>query len=77
MNGYDKYFNDKNYLNLLVHNKELLKKYNSIQDKISNVLRKEFDSKTVYGNKYIETKIKIYNTRINTNFYGNKIRKDN
>ena len=27
----------------------------------------------MYDDKYIKTKIKIYNDRINTNFYGNKI----
>ena len=41
MNGYVKYFDSKNkYMNLLVHNKELLKKYNAIWYKISNLLKK-------------------------------------
>ena len=31
----------------------------------------------MYGNKYIKNKIKVYNNRINTNFYGNKIPEDN
>ena len=31
----------------------------------------------MYNNKYIETKIKIYNNRANTNFQHNKIIKDN
>ena len=29
------------------------------------------------NNKYIKTKIKIYNNRVSTNFQGNKIPKDN
>ena len=76
MNGYVKDFNHKS-VNLLVHNKELLKKYNEIWDKISNLLKKGFDSKPVYNDKYIKTKIKIYIHRINTNLQGNKIPEDN
>ena len=49
MNGYVKYFDSNNkYINLLVHDKELLKKYNEIWDKISNLLKKEFDSRLVH-----------------------------
>ena len=36
-----------------------------------------FESEPVYSNKYIKTKIKLYNNRINTNFQGNKIPEDN
>ena len=61
-------------MNLLIYDKKLLKKYSEIWDYISNLLRKA-RSKPVYNNKYIKTKIKIYNNRINTNFHGNKIPK--
>ena len=39
----------------------------------------EFDSEPVYGNvdKYIKTKIKMYGDRVNTNFQGKKIPKEN
>ena len=77
MNGYVKYFSDNKCMNLLVHDEELLKKYNEIWDKISNLFKKGFNSKPVYDNKYIKTKIKIYNNRINTNFHGNKTREEN
>ena len=77
MNGYVKYFNHNKSVNLLVHNKELLKKYNEIWDKISNLLKKGFDSKPVYNDKCIKTKIKIYIHRININFQCNKIPEDN
>ena len=41
MNGHVKYFDSNNKcMNLLVHDKELLKKYNEIWDKISNLLKK-------------------------------------
>ena len=39
----------------------------------------EFDSEPVYGNngKYIKTKTKSYEDKVNTNFQGNKIPKEN
>ena len=41
INGHVKYFNNNNkYMNLLVRDKKLLKKYNEIWDKISNLLKK-------------------------------------
>ena len=43
MNWYIKHFDsNKKFLNFLVNNKELLKKYNAIWDKISNLLKKSF-----------------------------------
>ena len=39
----------------------------------------KFDSEPVYGdnNKYIKTKIKMYEDRVNTNFQGKKAPKEN
>ena len=39
----------------------------------------EFDSEPVYGDndKYIKTKTKSYGDKVNTNFQGNKIPKEN
>ena len=73
MNAYVKYFDkNKKYTNILVHNKEILKKCNWIWNKISlfkqNLFKKEFDSKPVYNDKYIKAKISLYNM----NFYDNK-----
>ena len=31
-------------------------------------MKKEFNSEPVYNDKYIKTKIKIYNSRVYTNF---------
>ena len=39
----------------------MLQKYNEIWNKISNQLKKAFDSKPVYNDKYITTKTKAYN----------------
>ena len=43
--------------------------------KFSNSLKKWFDSKPVYNEKYLKTKIKSYEGKINTNFHNNKIPK--
>ena len=39
----------------------------------------EFDSEPVYGDndKYIKTKVKLYEDRVNTNFQGKKVPKEN
>ena len=42
----------------------MLKKYNEIWDKIKSLSKREFDKKPLYNNKYINTKIKIYNDTI-------------
>ena len=39
--------------------------------------KKGFDSEPVYNGKYIKSKMKIYNNRINTIFQCNKIPEDN
>ena len=76
LNAYDKYFDDNNKCtNLLVKNKKLLEAYNPIWDKISNLLEKGFDCEPVYDNKYIRTKIKLRNNRINTSFQENTRRR--
>ena len=48
-----------------------------IWNKIKILIKKEFNSEPAYNDKYIKTKIKIYNERVYTNFQHNKIPKDN
>ena len=62
-----------------VTNNRLFKKYTKIWGKISTLLNKKFDSDTVYGDyaKYIKTNIKQYKDKINTNFQGKKMPKEN
>ena len=62
-----------------VIDKKLLKKYAKIWEKISSLMNMEFDSESVYGDrdKYIKTKIKSYGDKVNTNFQGWKIPKEN
>ena len=53
----------------------LILKYGKI---ISSLIGKEFDSEPVYGDndKYIKTKIKSYEEKVNTNFQAKKILKN-
>ena len=73
-----KYF-DKNskYMNHLVKDEKILKKYLKIWNKIKSLIKKELNSEPVYNDKYIKTKIKIYNDKVYTNFQHNKMPKDN
>ena len=56
----------------------LLKKYNRIWEIICNLLNIEFDSEPVYGDndKDIKTKIKMYEDRLNTDFQGKEVPKE-
>ena len=67
MNAYAICFDKNNkYINLLVNDKEILKKYSKIWNKITSLIKKEFHSEPVYNDKYIKSKIKIYNKRVYT-----------
>ena len=57
-------------------NDELLEKNSEIWEKVKNSIKKEFDSKPVYNEKYLKAKIKSFNGKINTNFRNNKILRD-
>ena len=50
-NAYSKYFEGTRCVNLLVHDKIILKKHNEIWGKIKSIFKKEFNSKLVYNEK--------------------------
>ena len=79
MIGYIKHFDSNKTMYFKVNDNKLLKKNNKIWEKIRNLLNIEFDSQPVYGDgdKYIKTKIKMYENRVNTNFQGKKVPKEN
>ena len=58
---------------------KLLKEYTKVWEKVSNLMNIEFDSELVYGDndKYIKTKTNLFKDKINTNFQGKKIPKEN
>ena len=79
MIGYVKHFDSNKTMSFKVSDNKLLKKYNKIWERVGNLLNIEFDKEPVYGgvDKYIKTKIKIYGDRVNTNFQGKKVPKEN
>ena len=79
MIGYVKHFDSHKTMSFKVSDNKLLKKYNKIQEKIINLLDIKFDIQPVYGDgdKSIKTKIKMYGDRVNTNFQGKKVSKEN
>ena len=51
-----------------------LEKYNTISDKVSTDLKKEFDSKPVYNKEFVKIKIKSHGDKV-TYFYDKEIPK--
>ena len=58
---------------------KLLINYNKIWEIVGSLTNTKFDIEPVYGDndKFIKTKIKSYGDKINTNFQGKKIPKEN
>ena len=79
MIGYVKDFDSNKTMSFKVGDNKLLKKYNKIWEKISNLMNIEFDTEPAYGDndKYIKTKTKMYEDRVNTNFQGKKVHQEN
>ena len=77
MTGYAKKFNEIVTMSFRANNKQLLKNYNKIWEKVEKLLKIDFESKPVYSDddKYIKTKIKIYADNMITNFHNKKMPK--
>ena len=58
MTDYAKKFNENATMSFRLNNKQLLKSYNKIWEKIKKLMRIDFESKPVYGDneKYIKKK---------------------
>ena len=78
MTGYVKKFNENSTMSFRVKDKQLLKNYNKIWEKVEKLMKIDFESKPVYGDddKYIKTKIKTYEKSIITNFHNKKTPKE-
>ena len=76
MSAYRKGFNKTKYISFFIKDDELLEKYNEIWEKVKIIIKKEFDSEPIYNEKYLKTRIKSYNEKINTNLDNNKIPKE-
>ena len=72
-----KCFESNNTMSFEITDNKLLKKDNEIWKKANKLLNIKSDSEPVYGDndKYIKTKIKIYDGNVNTNFQGKKYQK--
>ena len=57
MSIYRRDFDKTKCVSLLIKNEKLLEKYSEIWKKVSNIIKKEFDSKPVYNDKYLKTNI--------------------
>ena len=58
----------------LIEDDDLLEKYNTIWDKVITDIKKEFDSKPVYNEEFLTTKIKSHGDEV-TDFYNKEIPK--
>ena len=79
MIGYVKHFGSNKTMPFKVSDNKLLKNYNKIWEKISNLLDIKSVSQLVYGDgdKYLKSKIKMYRDSVNTNFQGKRVPKEN
>ena len=78
MTDYARKFDENATMSFKINNKQLLKNYNRIWEKVEKLMKIDFESKPVYGDddKYIKTKIKIYGGSIITNFQTKKCLKN-
>ena len=51
-------------MHFLIEDSNLLEKYNTIWDKVSADMKKEFDSELVYDKMFLKTKIKSYGDKL-------------
>ena len=79
MIGYVKCFDNNKTMSFKVVDNNLLEKYTEIWRRVNNLMNIEFDSELVYGDvdKYLKTKIKRYEDRVNTDFQGKEVPTEN
>ena len=70
--GYVKIYNGQTkWMYFLIKDNDLLEKCNTIWNKVSADIKKEFDSDPVYNNIFLKTKIKFHDKEV-TDFYNKK-----
>ena len=74
MTGYARKFDENATMSFVVKDKQLLKNFTKIWEKIKKIIKINFESNPLYGDddKCIKTKIKIYADSIITNFHNKK-----
>ena len=75
MSGYARKLDENATMSFRVKNKQLLKNYNKIWEKVKKLLKIDFESKPVCGDNdtYVKTEIKIYASNIITNFHNKEM----
>ena len=63
---YRRDFDETTYMPFLIKENALSEKYNKIWENVSNSIKK-IDGEPVYNEKYLQTKLKSYKRKINTN----------
>lgn len=61
------------YMSSVMNDEKILEKYGLIWNKISVIIKKEFDAQPVYSEKYASPKIKSHNSKIKTENNGTKL----
>ena len=76
--GYAKKFNENAAISFKVNNRQLLKNYNKIWEKVEKLLKINFESNPAYGDndKYIKTKGKTHADNMITNSHNKKMPKE-
>ena len=78
MIGYVKHFDSNKTMSFKISDEKLLRKYTKLWETISNLMNIDFDSGPIYRdvNKYLKTKIKVYEGRVNKNFQRKEVPKE-
>ena len=80
MFGYIKYFGyiiyEEKNLSFKIEDEDVYLKYNEVWNEIKSILNVKFHSQFIYDDKYIKTKVKLFNNSINTLFSGDAIPKE-
>ena len=69
----EEFFDESKYVFVFIKDVELFEKYNEISEKVSNSIKKGFNSEPAENEKYLEIKIKSYEWKLNTHFHDDKI----
>ena len=64
-------------MSFVIKDDDVLDKYNKIWNKIKETLSTKLHSMSVYDEKYIKAKVRLFNGVIKTNFLGDQIPKEN
>ena len=78
MTGYVRKFEGNTTMLFKINDKQLLRKYNQIWERVERLLKMEFDSEPAYvdSDNYTKRKIIIYAGSMITNFQSKKMRKE-